>query len=105
MTKKKASSSEEQGFLRAIEENASDKATRLAYADWLEDHHRPYEAMLQRVQAGVSEVRYKIRRKSDGKFAAARTWSETGKDYRKLAHAKSHIHQQGGRQGKYRNLP
>jgi uncharacterized protein (TIGR02996 family) len=29
---------EEQGFLGAIEENPQDVATRLAYADWLEEH-------------------------------------------------------------------
>jgi uncharacterized protein (TIGR02996 family) len=82
----------ERGFLAALKDDAKDVTTRLAYADWLEEHDRPYEAMLQRIKAGVSEARFKIRRKSDGLFFD-RTggWSEKGKDWKQLGHIRAHF--------------
>jgi uncharacterized protein (TIGR02996 family) len=86
---------EESGFLKALDEHPDDVPTRLAYADWLEEHDRSYPAMLQRVQAGVSEVRYKVRRKSDGLFAESGErhvqWSEKGKEWGKLSSVRSHL--------------
>jgi uncharacterized protein (TIGR02996 family) len=86
---------EEQGFLRALQENPTEVATRLAYADWLEEHGRPYRAMLQRVEAGVSQVRYKIRRKSDGLFADSGerhvNWSVGGKEWERLSSVRAHL--------------
>ena len=86
---------EEQGFLKALEEKPDDVATRLAYADWLEEHDRPYRAMLQRVQAGVSQVRYKVRRKSDGLFADSGErhvqWSAGGKEWERLSSVRAHL--------------
>jgi uncharacterized protein (TIGR02996 family) len=86
---------EEQGFLQALQENPTDVATRLAYADWLEEHDRPYRAMLQRVEAGVSRVRYKIRRKSDGLFADSGErrvkWSVGGKEWERLSSVRAHL--------------
>jgi uncharacterized protein (TIGR02996 family) len=86
---------EEQGFLRALEEDPADVAARLAYADWLEEHDRPYRAMLQRVEAGVSQVRYKIRRKSDGLFADSGAvhvkWSDRGKEWERLSSVRAHL--------------
>jgi uncharacterized protein (TIGR02996 family) len=38
--------SEESGFLLAIEKAPTDVAARGAYADWLDEHGRPYEALL-----------------------------------------------------------
>jgi uncharacterized protein (TIGR02996 family) len=83
----------ERAFLAALKENAKDVATRLAFADWLEENERPYEAMLQRVKAGVSEARFRIRRKSDGLFFDGRGWSEKGKDWKQLGHVRAHFTQ------------
>jgi uncharacterized protein (TIGR02996 family) len=84
---------EERGFLAALKEDAKDVTTRLAYADWLEEHERPYEAMLQRVKAGVSEARFKIRRKSDGTFfdIKGQSWTAKGKDWKQLSHVRGHF--------------
>ena len=83
---------EERGFLAALKQDAKDVTTRLAYADWLEEHDRPYEAMQQRVKAGVSEARFKVRRKSDGLFYDGRGgWSSKGKEWRQLAHVRAHF--------------
>jgi uncharacterized protein (TIGR02996 family) len=88
---------EEQGFLGAIEENPQDVATRLAYADWLEEHQRSYEAMLQRVEAGVSEARYKVRRKSDGLFSEGGSsnvqFSSGGAEWKKASSVRAHLTQ------------
>jgi uncharacterized protein (TIGR02996 family) len=86
---------EEHGFLTAIEENPGDVTSRLAYADWLEEHDRRYEAMLQRVQAGVSEVRYLVRRKSDGLISEGGErhvqWTTKGKEWKKASSARAHL--------------
>jgi uncharacterized protein (TIGR02996 family) len=86
---------QERGFLLALEEKPDDVPTLLAYADWLEEHGRPYRAMLRRVQAGVSQVRYKIRRKSDGLFADSGgmrvSWSAGGKEWEKLSSVRAHL--------------
>jgi uncharacterized protein (TIGR02996 family) len=87
---------EERGFLAALKQDPKDEASRLAYADWLEEHDRPYEAMLQRVKAGVSEARFKIRRKSDGLYFDGKGgWSAKGKDWRQLAHVRGHFTSEG----------
>src|SRR5215468_8008386 len=92
---------EERGFLAALKENAKDVTTRLAYADWLEEHDRPYEAMLQRVKAGVSEARFKIRRKSDGLFADEHgRWTGKGKEWRQLNGVESALFHNSGQQFK-----
>jgi uncharacterized protein (TIGR02996 family) len=86
---------EEQGFFKALQEDPADVTTRLAYADWLEEHGRPYRAMLQRVEAGVSQVRYKVRRKSDGLFAGSGErhieWSAGGKEWESLSSVRAHL--------------
>jgi uncharacterized protein (TIGR02996 family) len=83
---------EEKGFLKAIKENPSDVASRLAYADWLEEHGRRHDAILQRAAANVSWVVYKIRRKSDGLYSDGRyTWNDKGKSWQKLGLLKQHI--------------
>jgi uncharacterized protein (TIGR02996 family) len=90
---------EERGFLAAIKKNPDDATARSAYADWLDEHDRPYEAALQRSKAGLSEVFYKIRRKSDGLFSTAQRansyspmkWSATGKMWRKVGDLHSHM--------------
>src|SRR5262245_21479473 len=83
---------EERGFLKAIEENPNDTASRLAYADWLEEKTRPYEALFQRIKAGVSEARYKVRRKSDGLFSDARRgWSNKGAKWNRLDEVRGHF--------------
>lgn len=83
---------EERGFLRAIKENPKDVTTRMAYADWLEEHTRPYEAFQQRVKAGVSEARYRLRRKSDGLFYEAHgNWTARGRQWRTLVAAKNYL--------------
>jgi uncharacterized protein (TIGR02996 family) len=88
-------SAEERAFLKALKEAPGDAATLLAYADWLEEHDRPYRAMMQRVRAGVSQGRYKLRRKSDGLFAQGRPgrvkWSAQGKEWDKLTSLRAHL--------------
>src|SRR5262245_61784312 len=97
------SNATELGLLRAIEENPGDVASRLAYADWLEEQGRPYEAMQQRVKAGVSEARFKVRRKSDGLFSEGGEkgiqWSARGKEWKQLGHVRAHLVQ-----GRYKAL-
>ncbi|MCI0703664.1 MAG: TIGR02996 domain-containing protein, partial [Planctomycetia bacterium] len=85
--------SDERGFQLAIKKNPKDLTAHGAYADWLEEHDRPYEAALQRAKAGLSEVYFKLRRKSDGLFSEGNEqrygkkshWSAKGKMWRKLA--------------------
>jgi uncharacterized protein (TIGR02996 family) len=94
---------DERGFLKAIEENPDDTVTRLAYADWLEEQGRSYEAMKQRVKGGVSQVQYKLRRKSDGLFSeggggAQVQWTTKGKIWPGLAHIRGHLIAQGRRE-------
>jgi len=91
-------SAEERGFLKAIKENPDDQASRLAYADWLEDHDRPHDALNQRVKAGVSQLGYKIRRKSDGLFSDGNEggmwevkWSTQGRQWSNLGHVRGHF--------------
>lgn len=98
---------EERGFLKAIRENPKDAATRLAYADWLEEHARPYDALQQRIKAGVSEARYMVRRKSDGLYSNAGwpvTWSAKGKPWRRLGDVKGHLTAQSRRE-RYGDAP
>ncbi len=86
---------EEWGFLQPLENNAADPTTRLAYADWLEEHDRPYRAMVQRVQAGVSEARFKVRRASDGLFSEGGErhvqWSARGVEWERLSSVRAHL--------------
>jgi uncharacterized protein (TIGR02996 family) len=89
--------SEENGFLLAIKKNPKDQTAHGAFADWLDEHDRHYEAMLQRAAAGLSEVFFKIRRKSDGLFSeasstrSANKWSKNGRLWKKLADVRSHL--------------
>src|SRR5262245_21602668 len=91
--------SEERGFLAAIKENPGDVTARGAYADWLDEHDRHYEAVLQRGEANLSEVYFKLRRKSDGLFSEGRTasarqpikWTTKGKMWRRLSDLRSHM--------------
>lgn len=88
---------EERGFLSAIKKSTTDANARGAYADWLDEHGRPYEALLQRGKAELSEVYFKIRRKSDGLFSegtgrsGGSHWSTKGKMWRKLHVLRSHL--------------
>jgi uncharacterized protein (TIGR02996 family) len=90
---------EETGFLRAIKQNPADATARGAYADWLDEHDRSYEAALQRSKAGLSEVFFKLRRKSDGLFSTAQRpnarapmrWDTKGKMWRKIDDLHSHM--------------
>jgi uncharacterized protein (TIGR02996 family) len=87
----------EKGFLAAIKKSPKDAASLSAYADWLDEHDRPYEAALQRAKAGLSEVYYKIRRKKDGLFSTGNKsgssmgWSEGGKMWRRLTDLEAHM--------------
>src|SRR5947209_20269787 len=93
---------EESGFLLSIKKNPGDLPARRAYADWLEEYDRPYEAMLQRGQSGLSEVFFKLRRKSDGLFSEGpdrtRKWSSKGKMWRKLSTLRANPSQDLGQQ-------
>jgi uncharacterized protein (TIGR02996 family) len=85
---------EEAGFLVALRDDAADTTTRAAYADWLDEHDRAYEAAVQRDWAGLSEVWYKVRRKTDGLFAepeGPKYWTKTGKRWRSLKQVAPHI--------------
>ena len=83
---------EEKGFVKAIKENPGDVASRLAYADWLEEHGRRHDAIHQRSAAGVSWVVYKIRRKSDGLYSDGRgDWNKKGKAWPNLGLLKQHL--------------
>jgi uncharacterized protein (TIGR02996 family) len=91
--------SEENGFLLTLKKNPDDSTAHSAYADWLDEHDRHYEAILQRDKAGVSEVWFKLRRKSDGLFSEGRStsrhrpvrWSAKGKMWRRLSDLRSHM--------------
>src|SRR5215471_7261483 len=91
--------SEENGFLLALKADPNDTTARSAYADWLDEHNRSYEALLQRDKAGVSEAWFKLRRKSDGLFSDGRStssrapirWSAKGKMWRRLSDLRSHM--------------
>jgi uncharacterized protein (TIGR02996 family) len=94
---------EEAGFLVALEEDGQDTATRAAYADWLDEQDRAYEAAVQREKAGLSEVWYRVRRKTDGLFAepdGRECWTRTGKRWRSLKQVVPHIHNRSAR-GRY----
>ena len=89
---------EEKGFLLALKKNPNDATARGAFADWLEEHGRAYEALLQRDKAGVAEAWFKLRRKSDGLFSEGLTsgrrtvrWSTKGKMWRQLGDLRSHL--------------
>ena len=90
---------DEKGFLATLKKNPQDVTARAAYADWLDEHERPYEAALQRSKAGLSEVFFQIRRKSDGLFSTGNRanayspmkWAAKGKMWRKLTDLHSHI--------------
>jgi uncharacterized protein (TIGR02996 family) len=90
---------EENGFLASIEKNPKDATARGAYADWLDEHGRHYDAMLQRAAAGLSEVFFKIRRKSDGRFSEGaegrhkgnEPWTTRGKLWPTLNHLRAHL--------------
>jgi uncharacterized protein (TIGR02996 family) len=47
---------DDEGFLRAIISQPEDDATRLIYADWLEDHARPERARLIRAQCELHQL-------------------------------------------------
>lgn len=93
---------EEKGFLSAIKANPKDATARGAFADWLDEHGRAHEAMLQRAAAGLSEVRYKIRRKSDGLFSEGaegryegnEPWTTRGKMWPTIVHLRGHLNSQ-----------
>jgi uncharacterized protein (TIGR02996 family) len=101
MAKRKAkqqaapTSPDEAGFVTFIEANPEDTTARAAYADWLAEHGRRLEAAQQRDAAGLSEVQYKLRRKSDGLFSECRegrfAWTLKGKGWRRLADLRAHI--------------
>lgn len=85
---------EEAGFLIALRKNSDDRTVHSAYADWLEEHDRPYEAAIQRDRAGLSEVWFKLRRKTDGLFAdpdGLEYWTKTGKRWRSLKGLVPHV--------------
>jgi uncharacterized protein (TIGR02996 family) len=93
-------SAEEAGFITAIEKNPNDATTHLAYADWLDEHDRPIEAAEQRDKGGVSELYYRVRRKSDGLFSEGPEpryrhpgyrWTTKGKMWRTLSSLRAHL--------------
>jgi uncharacterized protein (TIGR02996 family) len=99
-----AAEPEEAGFLVAIKQSADDTTARAAYADWLEEHDRAYEAAVQRDRAGVSEVWYKVRRKTDGLFAEPdhpKRWTKGGKRWRSLKQVVPHMHNMLSGRGSY----
>jgi uncharacterized protein (TIGR02996 family) len=95
---------EEVGFLLALRKSPDDRTVRAAYADWLEERDRPYEAAVQRDRAGLSEVWYKLRRKTDGLFAEPDSpgpeyWTRTGKRWRSLKALVPHVISMSDRRG------
>jgi uncharacterized protein (TIGR02996 family) len=91
-----AVTSDEKGFLLALEKDPNDTTARAAFADWLDEHGRRYEAILQRARAGVSEVFYKLRRKSDGLYSDCNPhkpdgWSAKGKMWNELSSLRAHM--------------
>jgi uncharacterized protein (TIGR02996 family) len=104
-----SANAEENAFLAAVEKNPDDRNARVAYADWLDEHNRHYEALLQRDLAGVSEAWYKLRRKSDGLYSEGRAnyrkpirWSVKGRMWRRLSDLRSHlVNTRGPKTGQY----
>ena len=102
---------DEKAFLRALKKNPKDVATHSAFADWLDEHDRPYEAAIQRGKAGLSEVYYKIRRKKDGLFSTGNKnwvvmgWSEGGKMWRRLTDLLAHMRGIAGSDKTYGGTP
>ena len=94
---------DEAGFITYLTNNPNDATAHAAFADWLDEHGRPLEAAEQRGAAGISEVYYKLRRKSDGLFCEGRDqrrdarpgraykWSTRGKTWRKLEELRAHL--------------
>ncbi|MDY3558491.1 TIGR02996 domain-containing protein [Gemmata sp. JC673] len=88
---------DERGFLATLDTNPNDHTARAAYADWLDEQGRRYEAALERGRAGLSEVYFKIRRKSDGLFSegaeprGVKKWSALGKMWPKLHVLQAHL--------------
>src|SRR5262245_58688936 len=93
---------DEAAFVAYLEASPEDAAAHAAYADWLEEHGRTLEAAEQRQAAGLSEVHYKLRRKSDGLFCDGRDprrrlglggyqWSKRGKSWRRLDDLRAHL--------------
>ena len=91
----KSAPSDEAGFVAYLEANPNDATAHAAFADWLDEHGRPIEAAEQRAAAGLSEVYYKLRRKSDGLFSESRegnwAWTTKGKTWRTLIGIRTHI--------------
>jgi len=98
-----SASADEAGFVAYLKAKPNDSTAHAAYADWLDEHGRPLEAAEQRDAAGLSEVYYKLRRKSDGLFCEGRElkrgtppgraykWSAKGKTWRKLEELRAHL--------------
>ncbi|AWM35999.1 hypothetical protein GobsT_62540 [Gemmata obscuriglobus] len=89
---------DERGFLATLDTNPNDHTARAAYADWLDEQGRRYEAAIERGRAGLSEVYFKIRRKSDGLFSEGRSpsqsrvrWSAKGKTWRRMNDVRAHM--------------
>lgn len=55
-------SDDETAFLRAIRANPADPVTRLAFADWLDDHDRPDRAEFVRIQVELEPIRFELDR-------------------------------------------
>jgi uncharacterized protein (TIGR02996 family) len=89
---------EEKGFVAALKKNSEDATARGAYADWLDEHGRTYEALIQRDKAGIAEAWFKLRCKTTGLFseglASGRhkiAWSAKGRMWRTLGSLRSHL--------------
>ncbi|AWM40610.1 hypothetical protein GobsT_08630 [Gemmata obscuriglobus] len=52
--------SDEAGFLKAIADHPAERATRLAYADWLDEQGRAAEAEFLKVQLQVAELNARL---------------------------------------------
>ena len=83
--------SDEAGFVTYLKANPDDATAHAAFADWLDEHGRPVEAAVQRDAARLSEVRYKLRRKSDGLFCEGNCWTSRGKGWRQLGDLNKHL--------------
>lgn len=65
----------EKDWLKQLKE-CDDKATRLAFADWLEEQERPFAAAHQRKRAGVSTIWYElVYMRKDGKRESLGRWA------------------------------
>jgi len=84
-------STDEAGFVAFLEAHPNDATAHAAYADWLDEHGRRVEAAVQRAAAGLSEVRYKLRRNSDGLFSEGNYWTSKGKGWRQLSDLNKHL--------------